>query len=107
MKKLPKCTNCNKQLSFDNTVLIRIDRFDKYGFSSKQNMLCTACWDNSRIQAPYIKEVHEPEHKNDPYTCGNCTHLILKNYKSETGSCFYTHRIKSFWDRCDHEEEMS
>ena len=45
--------------------------------------------------------------KDDPYTCGNCTHLIFKNYKNCSGTCFYTHRIKSFYDRCEHEEEMS
>lgn len=49
MKKLPKCDYCNKPLSFDNTVLIRIDRFDKYGFGSKQHMVCTACWDHMNL----------------------------------------------------------
>ena len=39
--------------------------------------------------------------------CGNCTHLIFKNYNNRSGTCFYTHRIKSFYDRCEHEEEMS
>lgn len=36
--------------------------------------------------------------------CGNCSHLILKDYKYCYGTCFYTHRIKSFYDECDHIE---
>ena len=38
--------------------------------------------------------------------CGNCSHLILKDYKYCYGTCFYTHRIKSFYDECDHIEDM-
>lgn len=45
--------------------------------------------------------------KDNKCTCGNCTHLIFKNYKNCSGTCFYTHMIKSFYNRCDHEEEMS
>lgn len=43
----------------------------------------------------------------DFYTCSNCTHLIFKDFKHCEGECYFTHRIKSFYDRCDHEEEMS
>lgn len=39
--------------------------------------------------------------KDNAYTCGNCTHLIFKNYHRCTGTCFYTHRIKSFYDKCE------
>ena len=60
------------------------------------------------ISVSEVDRFHIPMLKKDnPYTCGNCSHLIFKNYKNCSGTCFYTHRIKSFYDRCEHEEEMS
>lgn len=48
--------------------------------------------------------------KDNVRTCGNCNHLIFKDYRHGDGTCCITHRFKSFYDRCDrcdHEEEMS
>lgn len=57
-----------------------------------------------------LNDLPDPEctvkFKDNVRTCGNCTHLIFKNYHRCTGTCFYTHRIKSFYDKCEHEEEM-
>lgn len=47
MKKFPKCEYCNKPINFDNTVIVRIDRYDKFGISFKQKIFCTKCWDNA------------------------------------------------------------
>ena len=128
MKKLPKCKYCNKELSFDNTVLIRIDRFDKYGFSSKQNMFCTACWDNTSHEVKITKEDISKntdskdyyslerdlpdidltvEFKDNPHRCGNCSYLILKDYDHQDGTCRITRQHRRFTDICLHEEEMS
>ena len=103
MEKKHKCKYCGALLSETNTVFVHISRYDHKGRSSNQHWICCKCWDNTRIPVPSIEKDKLPEQYNK---CGNCTHLILKNYKSETGTCFYTHRIKSFWDRCEHEEEM-
>lgn len=45
--------------------------------------------------------------KVNPHKCGNCKYLIFKDYRHGDGTCCITHRFKSFYDRCDHEEEMS
>ena len=36
--------------------------------------------------------------------CGNCEHLIFKDYRHNDGTCDFTHRFKSFYDVCDKEE---
>lgn len=41
------------------------------------------------------------------YICGDCTHLIFKDYKHLYGICSITGRDHNFEDKCDHEEEMS
>lgn len=37
--------------------------------------------------------------------CMNCKHLLFKDYRHSDGTCGYTHRIKSFYDNCDIDEE--
>lgn len=43
--------------------------------------------------------------KSDKH-CFNCKRLLFKDYRHSDGTCGYTHRIKSFYDRCDHDEEV-
>ena len=42
-----------------------------------------------------------------PKRCMNCKHLIFKDYSHNEGTCRFTHRIKSFYDYCDHKEAMT
>lgn len=39
------------------------------------------------------------------FTCGNCHHLIFKDYKERTGSCRLTRLYRRFTDICVHEED--
>ena len=39
--------------------------------------------------------------------CGNCSHLILKDYEHQDGTCRVTRQHRRFTDICVHEEEMS
>lgn len=108
MDKKHKCKYCGALLSETNSVFVHISRFDNRCKRSKSHWMCCKCWDDTLIILPYIEEdkVHEPEQDN-ARTCGNCKHLIFKNYKNCSGTCFYTHMIMSFYDKCYHEEEMS
>lgn len=42
---------------------------------------------------------------NSDKHCFNCSHLLFKDYRHSEGTCGYTHRFKSFYDKCDHKEE--
>lgn len=43
----------------------------------------------------------------DYFKCGNCHHLIFRDYKHNEGLCNITRLYRCFSDRCVHEEEMS
>lgn len=45
--------------------------------------------------------------KYNPHKCGNCRHLIFKDYKHNEGLCRLTRLNRCFTDICVHEEEMS
>lgn len=61
----------------------------------------------------YLDQLPDPECtvkikiKDNARTCGNCNHLIFKDYKERTGSCRLTRLYRRFSDCCLHEEEMS
>lgn len=101
MEMKHKCNYCNALLSETNSVFVHINRFDKRGKSSRSLWMCCKCWDNTQISEPYMKV------KGGEFTCGNCKHLIFKDYKECTGSCRLTRLYRRFTDRCIHEEEMS
>lgn len=41
------------------------------------------------------------------YTCGQCHHLIFKDYRHREGLCNLCRLYRCFDDPCVHEEEMS
>ena len=45
--------------------------------------------------------------KDNPLKCGNCHHLIFRDYKHNEGLCNITRLHRCFTDKCVHEEEMS
>lgn len=49
MKQLLKCEYCDKPLNSNNTVFIRITRYDRFGRRVKRKAYCTACWDITNI----------------------------------------------------------
>ena len=49
MDKLPKCEHCNKPLKVDDSVFIRIARYDTFGRRIKKKGFCTGCWDRTVI----------------------------------------------------------
>lgn len=84
MNKITKCEYCKKPLSMDNTVLIRIDRFDKYGFHYKQHMYCTNCWDLVKILID--ERCEDCKHSLDnPGTspCRTCGHCYMSHFEED------------------------
>ena len=76
-------------------------------------------WDNDWDEGQQYVEVvgfiptseiaffYNPDIKqNNIFKCGNCNHLIFKNYKYEEGYCDQVRMYRNFADRCLHEEEM-
>lgn len=100
-----KCKYCGALLSYTNSVFIHISRFDYKGKSSNSHWICCKCWDDTRIQLPYIEEDKIPK-QDDVRTCGNCNHLIFKDYKERTGSCRLTRLYRRFSDICVNDEDM-
>ena len=49
-----KCKYCNKPLTYDDSVFIRITRYDTFGRRVKKQVLCTNCWDHTTICVPTI-----------------------------------------------------
>lgn len=90
----------NEILEFDGDDYIWSNDWDE-GEQDVEVIGYIAVSEIDRFNIPLLKK------QDNICTCGNCTHLIFKNYKNFSGTCFYTHRIKSFYDRCEHEEEMS
>ncbi len=45
--------------------------------------------------------------KDNFRTCGNCSHLIFKDYEHHEGTCSVTRLHRNFESPCVHEEEMS
>ena len=117
MKIKFKCKYCGALLSKTNSVFIHITRYDDNGRHTKKNWLCCNCWDGTQISAHYIEKALNKAVCNRYYSvkncmksdkhCFNCKHLLFKDYRHNDGTCGYTHRIKSFYDRCDYKEEMS
>lgn len=47
-----RCECCHKPVNADNSVFIRIVRYDKYGRRINEKVLCTNCWDHTTICIP-------------------------------------------------------
>ena len=111
MEKMHKCKYCGALLSETNSVFVHISRFDDRGKSSKSHWMCCKCWDNTRIQVPYYKldQLPDPECtvkiKDNARICGNCSHLILKDYHHQDGTCRILRIHRDFKSPCIHEEE--
>ena len=95
MEKKHKCNYCDALLSETNSVFVHINRYDDRGRSVKSIWMCCKCWDNTRIQLP--KNYNK---------CGNCYHLIFRDYKHNEGLCNLTRLHKCFTDRCVHDEDI-
>lgn len=48
-----KCKNCHKPLTCNNSVFIRIARYDTFGRRTKSLVFCINCWDNTTICVPH------------------------------------------------------
>lgn len=44
--------------------------------------------------------------KEDYNKCGNCKHLIFKDYRERTGACRLTRLYRRFEDLCVHDEDI-
>lgn len=53
MKQLFKCEYCDKPVNSNNTVFIKITRYDKFGRRVKRKVYCTTCWDHVKIFFAY------------------------------------------------------
>ena len=97
MEYKQKCKYCGALLSNTNSVFIHINRYDDKGRSANQIWMCCKCWDNTQISAPNMKV------KGGEFTCGNCQHLIFKNFKNEEGYCDQVRIYRNFMRRKCHE----
>mgnify|MGYP007133781202 CR=1 FL=1 len=59
MKQLNKCEYCHKPLTVDDSVFIRVTRYDLFGRRIKKKAFCTNCWDHTTIFVYGIGGKHE------------------------------------------------
>ena len=59
-----------------------------------------------KIEESLNKAVCTRDYSRPVPICGNCSHLFFKDYRHCEGTCCITNRFKSFYDKCDIEEEM-
>jgi hypothetical protein len=105
MEYKQKCKYCGALLSNTNSVFIHINRYDDEGRSAKQIWMCCKCWDNTRIQVSSTDCI--VKFNADYFKCGNCHHLIFKDYDHKDGTCRVTRLHRNFNSPCVYEEEMT
>lgn len=54
-----KCKYCHKPLTYDNSIFIKIIRYDTFGRRIKKQVFCTSCWDNTTISVYGVGGKHD------------------------------------------------
>lgn len=48
MKQPNECEYCHKPLTVDDSVFIKVIRYDEFGRRIKRKAFCTNCWDHTK-----------------------------------------------------------
>lgn len=83
------------------------DRLTHAAMTALDKMVCTRDYSSGKYYD--LDRLSDPECnvKFKDYTCGQCHHLIFRDYKHNEGLCDLTRLHRCFYDPCVHEEEMS
>lgn len=62
-------------------------------------------WFHQFIERRSIQKVTDKLDKTDDHTCGNCSHLIFKDFEHHEGTCSVTRLHRNFESPCALEED--